>query len=161
VELFHENSLLIFDRHIPAKLVSASNYLPWMTFQLKKLIKRKQRLYNQAKRLTDSKIGNHINTQAVPSTIYLKVATSCNWISQLMKVLSYLKLDNDNNRRKLFWQFIKSHKQDTSFLQTPTDQVTAIKEIEEILNNQLKQYLKLQYPHFYPLMTFSFVQVVY
>jgi len=47
---FHEKILLIVDKHIPVKNIIASNHLPWMTLELKRMIKRKQHLYNQAKR---------------------------------------------------------------------------------------------------------------
>ena len=47
---FHENILLIVDKHIPVKNITATNRLPWMTLELKRMIKRKQHLYNRAKR---------------------------------------------------------------------------------------------------------------
>jgi len=57
---------------------------------------------------------------------------------QCLKYLTEsLKPDHDNNRRKTFWRF-KSHKQDTtkiSSMQLSTGQVTAPKEIAEVLNN--------------------------
>ena len=60
---------------------------------------------------------------------------------QCLKYLTEsLKPDHDNNRRKTFWRF-KSHKQDTtkiSSMQLSTGQVTAPKEIAEVLNNQFK-----------------------
>ena len=46
----HESILQIIKDHIPAKQISTSSRLPWMTSQLKRLIKRKQRLYKRAKR---------------------------------------------------------------------------------------------------------------
>ena len=60
---------------------------------------------------------------------------------RLKYLTSSLNSDCDNNRRKTFWRFIKSQKQDTtgiSTLQTLTDQVTTPKEIAETLNNQFK-----------------------
>ena len=36
---FHENILLIVDKHIPAKNITASNRSPWMTLELKRMIK--------------------------------------------------------------------------------------------------------------------------
>ena len=67
---------------------------------------------------------------------------------QCLKYLtSSLNSDCDNNRRKTFWRFIKSQKQDTtgiSTLQTPTDQVTIPKEIAETLNNQFKSVFTVE-----------------
>ena len=50
MELYYESILQIVKDHIPAKQISTLSRLPWMTSQLKRLIKRKQRLYKQAKR---------------------------------------------------------------------------------------------------------------
>ena len=41
----YESILQIVKDHIPAKQISTSSCLPWMTSQLKRLIKRKQCLY--------------------------------------------------------------------------------------------------------------------
>ena len=46
----HESILQIVKDHIPAKQISTLSHLPWMTSQLKRLIKRKQHLYKQTKR---------------------------------------------------------------------------------------------------------------
>ena len=128
---FHENILSIVDKNIPAKNITASNRLPWMTSELKRMIKRKQRLYNRAKRFnrpSDWKLYKDMQSRV---RITLKQL-------RLKYLTESLKPDDDNNRRKTFWRFIKSQKQDTteiSSLQLPTGQVTAPKEIAEVLNN--------------------------
>ena len=66
---------------------------------------------------------------------------------RLKYLTSSLNSDCDNSRRKTFWRFIKSQKQDTtgiSTLQTPTDQVTTPKEIAETLNNQFKSVFTVE-----------------
>jgi len=58
-----------------------------------------------------------------------------------------LKPDHDNNRKKTFWRFIKSQKQDTteiSLLQLPTGQVNVPEEIAEVLNKLSTLSLCLQ-----------------
>ena len=131
---FHENILSIVDKNIPAKNITASNRLPWMTSELKRMIKRKQRLYNRANRFnrpSDWKLYKDMQSRV---RITLKQL-------RLKYLTESLKPDDDNNRRKTFWRFIKTQKQDTteiSSLQLPTGQVTAPKEIAEVLNNQFK-----------------------
>ena len=111
-----------------------------MTSQLKRLIKRKQRLYKRAKRFkrpSDWKAYKDMQPQ-VRSALKQQ---------RLKYLTSSLNSDCDNNRRKTFWRFIKSQKQDTtgiSTLQTPTDQVTTPKEIAETLNNQFKSVFTVE-----------------
>ena len=46
----HDNLLKAINTYIPVKFNSNSNNAPWMTPQLKRLIRKKQRFYNKAKR---------------------------------------------------------------------------------------------------------------
>ena len=48
-DYFHNLLLQAIDAHIPVKSISNAKSPPWMTSQLKKLIRKKQRLYNKAK----------------------------------------------------------------------------------------------------------------
>ena len=136
----HENILQIVKDHIPAKQISTLSRLPWMTSQLKRLIKRKQRLYKRAKRFkrpSDWKAYKDMQSQ-VRSALKQQ---------RLKYLTSSLDSDCDNSRRKTFWRFIKSQKQDTtgiSTLQTPTDQVTTPKEIAETLNSQFKSVFTVE-----------------
>jgi len=60
---------------------------------------------------------------------------------QRLKYLTESLKPDHNNRRKTFWRFIKSQKQDTteiSSLQLSTGQIIALKQIAEVLNNQFK-----------------------
>ncbi|XP_065911045.1 uncharacterized protein [Dysidea avara] len=58
----HESILQIVKDHIPAKQISTSSRLLWMTSQLKRLIKRKQRCISELKDLNALLIGKHIKT---------------------------------------------------------------------------------------------------
>ena len=125
---FHENILQVVEEHIPAKQITASNHLPWMTSQLKRLIKRKQRLYNRAKRFkrpSDWKAYKDIQSR-VRSTLR----------QQHLKYLTgRLSSACDNNRRKTFWRFIKSQKQDTtsiSILQTLMTKLPHPKKLQKL-----------------------------
>ena len=94
------------------------------------MIKRKQRLYNRAKRF------NRPGDWKLYKDMQSRVSTTLK--QQHLKYLTESpKSYHDNNRRKTFWRFIKSQKEDTteiSSLQSPTGQVTAPKEIAEVLN---------------------------
>ena len=97
----HESILQIVKDHIPAKQISTSSRLPWMTSQLKRLIKRKQRLYKRAKRFkrpSDWKAYKDMQSQ-VRSALKQQ---------RLKYFTSSLNSDCDNNRRKTCWRFIKS-----------------------------------------------------
>ena len=48
-DYFHNFVLQAIDTHIPVKSISNVKSPPWMTSQLKRLIRKKQRLYNKAK----------------------------------------------------------------------------------------------------------------
>ena len=50
----HVNLLKVIDTYIPVKFTSNSNNSPWMTPQLKRLIRKKQHFYNKAKRTNQS-----------------------------------------------------------------------------------------------------------
>ena len=50
IELFSKNFQQILDDHVPTKQISSRSHLPWMTATLKRLIRKKQRVYNCARR---------------------------------------------------------------------------------------------------------------
>ena len=50
IGLFSKNFQQILDDHVPTKQISSRSHLPWMTAALKRLIRKKQRVYNHARR---------------------------------------------------------------------------------------------------------------
>ena len=128
---------------------STANRLPWMTCQLKRLIRKKQRIYNRAKlynKSSDWKAFKEIQLQ-----------TKSTLRQQRLKFLadSLNKNQNDRYRNKNFWQFIKYQKQDStgiSMLQTSSATVFTSPEIAETLNNQFKSVFTTENKHNIPKM---------
>ena len=46
---FHQQYLILIQKYVPSKTLSTSHHLPWLSPSLKRLIKKKQRLYSNAK----------------------------------------------------------------------------------------------------------------
>ena len=64
-EFIYNKILKIVDEHVPCKLLGVRSHLPWMSTPLKRQIKRKQCIYNRAKRFRrDSDWQEYKNMQA-------------------------------------------------------------------------------------------------
>ena len=48
--MFTDNVKRAMDNHIPSKLSSSSHKSPWITREVRRMSKKKQRLYNKAKK---------------------------------------------------------------------------------------------------------------
>ena len=48
-QYIHSHLLQVIENFIPTKLSSTGFHLPWLTVSLKRLIRKKQRVYNKAK----------------------------------------------------------------------------------------------------------------
>ena len=117
---------------IPVKQRSETNHLPWMTYKLKRQIRKKQRTYNRAKKY------NRPSDWKAYKIIQKQVQNALR--QQQLKYLTD-SLKKDDSSKKSFWRFIKCQKQDStgiSMLQTSTNNVSTAPEIAETLNNQFK-----------------------
>ena len=47
---FKQHLFKCLDKHIPSKIIKSDNRLPWFNHKIKKMLRKKQSLYNQAKR---------------------------------------------------------------------------------------------------------------
>jgi hypothetical protein len=47
---FKQHLFKCLDKHIPSKIIKSNNRLPWFNDKIKKMLRKKQSLYNQAKR---------------------------------------------------------------------------------------------------------------
>ena len=45
---FHDNFLKVINPHVPTKIISKRTHLPWVNTSLRRLIRKKQRVYNRA-----------------------------------------------------------------------------------------------------------------
>jgi hypothetical protein len=90
------------DKNIPSKQIRSNNKLPWFNKKIKRMLKKKQSLYNQAKRTT--KWSNYRFFQK-------------EWRKQIRKdewnyINNAITEGMKNNNSKPFWKYVKSRKQD-------------------------------------------------
>ena len=123
------------DKHIPAKLTSTRHNLPWMNQTIKRMIKKKQRLYNKAKKTHKGSNWNKYKAIKRDTQKAAKKART-DYINNILLE----GIANDNN--KPFYSYMKSQKKENigiAPLQTETGGVTNdSKEKAEILNKQFK-----------------------
>ncbi len=125
----------MMDLNIPCTTTNIRKNLPWLNNSLKRMIKKKQRLYNKAKRTHKKKDWNKYNSHKKETLKALRRAR-WNYINNML----IEGMNNDNN--KPFWRFVKSqNKENTGVapLQTKHGGTTNDSQAKaEILNEQFK-----------------------
>ena len=106
------------DKHIPSKIMKSNNRLPWFNHKIKKMLRKKQSLYNQAKRT--KKWSNYKHYQKGCKRQIRKA--EWNYIN------SAILEGMEKNNTKPFWKYVKSRKQDNIG-------VTPLKERRHLINN--------------------------
>ena len=91
------------NKNIPSKDIKANNTVPWIKRREKKMLKKKQRLYNQAKK--HNKWTNYKAFQKECKRHLRKAETD--YINK--NIIEGL----DNNSTKPFWRYVKSKRQDS------------------------------------------------
>ena len=128
---FKEAIETCIEKHIPKKKIGKHHDVPWMTTDIKRLIRKKQRLYNKSKK---SKKPSHKKAfKDIRSLIRNKLHK--NYWDYLNNMLDPEK---DNNSKK-FWKYIKSRKQDTMGIGTLKNNGVLAETAEqkaEMLNSQ-------------------------
>ncbi|CAC5365169.1 unnamed protein product [Mytilus coruscus] len=101
-DTFKKELFQSMDKHIPSKEIRSKNNLPWINHKIRKLFKKKQRLYQQAKRT--KKWTNYRQFQKEVKRQVRKAEYS--YINDtIIKGL-------ETNNTKPFWKYIKSRKTD-------------------------------------------------
>ena len=100
------------DKHIPSKTSRASHSSPWITQEVRRMSKKKQRLYNKARVTNDPRDWKSFKE-------YQKAI-------QKKQRQNYWKFQDsmfkdDDKSNKTFWKFIKSKKQDSSNISSLKD----------------------------------------
>ena len=127
---FRDNFLKVINHYVLAKIISKRTHLPWVNTSLKRLIRKKQRVYNRAKFYSrESDWFEYKNLQKQ--------------VSQTLKQQhrEYLNILSSNDKKPL-WRFIKAKKQDNvniSSLKTPDGQIITDPASKA---NVLNQYFK-------------------
>ena len=119
------------NNNIPHKEIRSRNSIPWITRKHRKMIKRKQRLFNQAKK--SKKWSNYRSYQKEVKRTFRKAE----WEYVNTNIIEGL----DNNNTKPFWKYVKSKRQDNNGiapLKKGTTLISDSKGKAEILLNQFK-----------------------
>ena len=101
------------DKHIPKKTVKGKVDVPWMTDKVKRLIKKKRRLYRKARKLNDSKSTKafHEFRKEVRNVLH----------TEYYKYINNLLEPESDKTSQSFWKYIKSRKQDSLSILTLKD----------------------------------------
>ncbi|CAG2185990.1 unnamed protein product [Mytilus edulis] len=97
--------------NIPTKILSTRWNVPWINREIKTMIRKKQRVYNKAKRTNNEKHWEEF--KLLRKTVKTKLEEAHqNYISKLLEV------DEEGERKtpvvgKKFWQYVKSKKRDS------------------------------------------------
>jgi hypothetical protein len=91
--------------HIPTKLVSSRYNLPWVTSNLRRLTRKKQRLYNAARKVNSTTAWDKY--RKFKKDLAAKIKTAHNEY-----VFNTLNKSLEDRNTKPFWRYIKSRKQD-------------------------------------------------
>ena len=102
---FKTNTLKIIDKHVPSKLSSSRNNLPWFNHTLKKMSKKKQKLFNQAKKSSQQEDWETFRKHKKETLSSIKKAHK-DYLSDILN--KSLKEKNP----KPFWKFIKHQRKD-------------------------------------------------
>ena len=140
-KFLHEQYLQLIEEHVPKKTLSTKPHLPWMNITLKRLLKKKQRTYNRAKKYQRKEDWNEYKN--------LKQQSKGLMYHQHKQYLSNLIDSNDNNKNlKRFWHYVKSKRQDNvgigALKNQANDMVTDSTEKAEILNKQFKSVFTVE-----------------
>ena len=124
----------IINDHIPSKLSSSRFNVPWITNSIRRMCRKKQRLYNRAKRTHKSHHWGKFRAHKKDTLRALRRAR-WNYINNI------LELSLTENNSKPFWKYIKAQRQDNigvTALKSEGRLFTDNVSKAEILNRQFK-----------------------
>ena len=145
---FKKHINTVMDKFIPSKTTSTRHNLPWINTKLKRMIKKKQRLYNKAKKSKKNKEWENYNTHKKETGKALRSAR-WNYINKI------LLIGLNENNTKPFWKYIKSTKQENigvAPLQKDGETKTDSIDKAEILNDQFKSVFTKDKENYSPKM---------
>ncbi|CAG2240290.1 unnamed protein product [Mytilus edulis] len=90
------------DKNIPSKLIRSKTSLPWINHKIRKMFKKKTRLYQQAKRTKNWSNYRHFQKECK------RQVRKAEWEYINNTIMEGL----ENQQSKPFWKYIKSRKQD-------------------------------------------------
>ena len=129
-ETFKEGILHSMDNNIPSRLSSLRPTLPWVNRSIKKMLRRKQRLYRQAKKNNTWQNYRHYQREVKRSIRKAEYNYVNNMLEEGFK----------NNDSKPFWRYIKSRKQDSIGVSPLKDHGTLTSDSLQKANILLRQF---------------------
>ena len=107
-QFFKETITTVVNQHIPKKKLSSRWNLPWLTNSIKRMVRKKQRLYNKAKRTKNATVWKKFKN--VRKQIKKQLATAHD--DYVADLLSFPQDSNTSKPvpTKRFWSYIKSKK---------------------------------------------------
>ena len=140
-----DSILHVVNKYIPYKITRKRRSLPWISVQLRKQIKRRDKLYRQAKRSGSADIYSRFLD--LKHSIQREMRKSYwQYINSLILPESVGNV-NGSQQQKKFWSYIRSLKKDnneTSSLYTPDGFVTENNKKAEVLNAQFKSVFTVE-----------------
>jgi hypothetical protein len=128
---FHKNMEELQDKHIPSKMVTANNKVPWVDVSTRRGIRRKHRAYNRAKHTHDPKDWHKYRDL---KHLVQKRIRQAYW-----KYINDMISLEDDPTHKGFWSYIKRFKRDSvgiSVLRSQGKSGTSPEDKAEMLNAQ-------------------------
>ena len=136
----------IMETHVPSKLSRSANKNPWLTNSVKRMCRKKQRLFNRARRTHKR---SHWERYKAHKRDTLKAVRRARW----SYVNDILQLSLDSGDSKPFWKYIKSQRQDSvgvSPLKSGGRLFSDSLDKAEILNTQFKSVFTKEDSSFIP-----------
>ncbi|MCS5550755.1 MAG: reverse transcriptase domain-containing protein [Gammaproteobacteria bacterium] len=130
-DTFKKNLFESMDKNIPNKEIKSRNTIPWIKKRERKMLKKKQRLYKQAR-----KTNKWTNYRSFQKECKRQLRKS-EWEYVNNNIIEGL----NNNNTKPFWKYVKSKRQDSGGiapLKKGTNLISDSKEKAELLLSQFK-----------------------
>lgn len=140
---FRNHCKHIIEKHVPSKLSSSRFHQPWINKKIKRLSKRKQRLYNRAKRSGKERDWSCYNNLKKQQKLECRKAHN-NYVSNIV-------CPEINAKPKKFWSYIKSKRCDavgvSSLRADDGITYTDSKSKANILNKQFESVFSIDNQH--------------
>ena len=131
---FKSDLRMNIEKSVPSKLTNPKQTLPYMTTEIKRLIRKRDKLYKKMKRKPATSANKHYKN--IKHLVQRKIRQA--YWSYVEDIISPTEIDKSPKR---FWSYIKSKKQDSmgvAPLRHENQLVSSSKGKADILNNQFK-----------------------
>ena len=134
---FKDMTTTAMQHHIPTKMLSGRWNIPWLTPALRKMMRKKQRYYNRAKRTLNEHDWKSFKN--LRKTFKAKLADAHN--KYVLDLLDWPTGDNPPTTSKKFWSYIKSIRNESTGIGTLNSggiEISDNHQKAELLSDQFK-----------------------